>query len=82
MAAADRLAVRLAEGSPRAIVDMGFSGFRPPAWVAGALPLNRGVDRQRFPDDDPAFEFYSVWIAEVYRQVMAADGGPGETGAA
>lgn len=79
---ADRLAVRLAERMPRAIVDLGFAKFAAPMWIRGIMPTARGVDRQRFPDDDPAFEFYSVWVAEVYRHLVSAGDGRGETGAA
>lgn len=79
---ADRLAVRLAEHAAGAIVDMGFAAFRPPAWVGGALPIRRGLDNQRFPDDDPVFEFYSVWLSEVCQFLLRSAGGPGETGEA
>jgi hypothetical protein len=82
VAAADRLAVRLADGSPRASVDLRFGGFGPPVWVRDALPAGRGLHRQRFPDNDPVFEFYSVWIAAVYRHLAGMTGERGETGAA
>jgi hypothetical protein len=67
LASADRLALRLATEATGAVVDTGFANFGGGALISARDVPRSALDRQRFPDDDPAFEFYSVWVGKRYR---------------
>lgn len=57
---ADRLALRLANEAPRALVDTGFGAFHCPPDILRAV-WGMGPDGRRTRSDAPAFDFYSVW---------------------
>jgi hypothetical protein len=71
---ADRLALVLAGEAVNAVVDAGYEGMAGGALISRQdVPVSM-LDRQRFPDDDPVFDFYSVWVAERYRRRLSAAG--------
>lgn len=79
----DRLALQLATQAAGALVDTGFDALAGASIVRPRDIPRPAIDRQRFPNDDPAFEFYSVWSAARYRRMLAARrgaGAPSETG--
>ncbi len=79
----DRLALQLATEAPGAIVDTGFDALVGASVVRPRDIPRSALERQRFPNDDPAFEFYSVWSAARYRRMLTAQGNSGgrrETG--
>lgn len=55
-----QLALRLAEESPGAEVDLGFSAFRPTPGLR-VRAVVRGASVTTLRDDQPLFEFYSRW---------------------
>jgi hypothetical protein len=64
----DKLAVLLSERAPQAVVDLNFRSFRVPADIQTHLARShRGRVRKRV--ETPAFEFYSVWAALMYRHL-------------
>lgn len=78
----DRLAFQIATEAGGAIVDTGFDGFGGASVVRPRDIPRTNLDRQRFPNDDAGFDFYSVWSAARYRRMLRASRGsrgPGET---
>ncbi len=68
---ADKLALKLAEQSPKVLVDTKFAEFIcPPDFV---LRWRTSTGGKEVRDDHPAFEFYSVWACLVYRRLAARE---------
>jgi hypothetical protein len=63
----DRLALRIAERAPRAIVDTAFDRFRCPPDIVRDHRPPLGDGSVRRATDLPVFEFYSTWTCLVYR---------------
>jgi hypothetical protein len=63
----DRLALRLAEESPNVLVDVAFRDFVcPPHLISG---WRRQIGARSVRDDQPAFEFYSVWSFLLHKRL-------------
>lgn len=72
---ADRLALRIAQQSPRAVVDTAFRQFAAHGTTAGLISgrgTRVGRDGRVFKNDQPVFEFYSIWAAALYRRMLGA----------
>ena len=65
----DKLAVMLSERAPRAIVDLNFREFRCPPDILTSY-FRSAEGRVRLTVEAPAFDFYSVWAALMYRKMM------------
>lgn len=69
---ADKLALILAQASPRAIVDTSFGDFHVPAGVplrnVGVSTTSGGTERN---DEHPLFDFYSAWASLMYQRMLA-----------
>lgn len=64
----DKLAVRLSEQASRAIVDLDFRQFRCPPGILRTY-YQSALGRVRRTVEAPAFDFYSVWVALMYRRM-------------
>ena len=64
----DKLAVRLSEQASRAIVDLDFRQFRCPPSILRTY-YQSALGRVRRTVEAPAFDFYSVWVALMYRRL-------------
>jgi hypothetical protein len=66
----DKLAVRLGAEAPSALVDTGFSRFKPPADLAPEpLQLVNGNTTTTQRDEGSLFDFYSAWTYAMNRCV-------------
>jgi len=65
----DKLSLRLANDAPRALVDMSFQKFKPPAEILRDSFQSVGTSGVSRRDDFPAFDFYSAWIYLVNRRL-------------
>lgn len=63
----DKLAVRLAEQAPGALVDTGYNKFNCPGALLRNVRLSPKGKRTR--NDTSVFEFYSVWAWLMYRRL-------------
>lgn len=67
----DRLALRLAQAAPRAMVDTSFKGFVCPPEFARDSWTSTDASSVHTSDQAPAFEFYSRWVSLMYRSLLA-----------
>jgi len=67
----DKLAVRLATEAPRAIVDTGWKGFRAPPGVLERSGIQIGGKPVRRSEPESLFGFYSAWIGQRGRAMLA-----------
>lgn len=70
----DALAVRLAEASPRALIDEGFARFKPPPDIRVDRFRPIGGASVRGVVQHGAFDFYSPWVAMVYARLLRRPG--------
>lgn len=66
-----RLVERLRREAPRALYDDGFAAFRCPPDTIRTHFIDTAGPAVRKTDQAPAFEFYSTWVAMMYKTLGA-----------